>query len=173
MLSLAGSKSVLQASKQALLLQALFAGKRPDLLPTTTIAVSRRRGSVKSDGKSRRSAVARVGIATAAAALLLFVVLIVLPTLPPWRLRPRHGSVDCQQGRVVVSLATVAQRLGPGGSFPVALRALLRQTAGECASIWVFIPEQDRPAAQVALPALDAAARRAGRPVHLHFVPDR
>lgn len=73
----------------------------------------------------------------------------------------------------MISLATVAQRLGPGGPFPVALRALLRQTAGGCANIWVFVPEQDRAAAEAEAPALDAAARRAGRLVHMHFVADR
>lgn len=116
---------------------------------------------------------ARAAITAAAAVLLLFMLTVVLPTLPPRRLWPWPRSVGCQQGQVVVSMATVAQRLAPGGPFPVALRALLQQTAGDCAFIWVFIPEHDRAAAEAAVPALDAAARRAGRQVHLHYVPDR
>ena len=53
------------------------------------------------------------------------------------------------------------------------LRALLRQSVAECATYWVFVPSHDRSAAQAAIPELDATARRFGRVVYIHFVPDR
>ncbi|KAL4431316.1 hypothetical protein ABPG75_006572 [Micractinium tetrahymenae] len=154
--------------------QAWLAGRRPDLLPTAALAHPRRRRTTKPACRSRWTAAAKAAGTAVAGALLLFVLAVVLPALPPGRLWPWPHSVSCQQGQeVVISLATVAQRLTTGGPFPVALRALLRQTAGDCASIWVFLPRGDRAAAEAAAPALDAAARRAGRLVRLHFVPDR
>ena len=102
-------------------------------------------------------------------AAILFTLLLVLPTnLPP---RSLFFAGVCNDKEVVISLATVAQRLEY--PFPTALRTLMRQTASACTTIWVFVPTQDRQAAENIAHRLDKVAAAAGKLVYMYFVDDR
>jgi hypothetical protein len=144
--------------------------QRRNLLPTISASSYASRTDRQRQRRGRNAAAAARGtVAAAGVALLLALLVVVVPALPPWL--PLAPSGCQQQQEVVVSVATLAQRLQ--FPFPAALRSLLRQTAADCSTVWVFIPQGDRGEAEDVMPQLEAAAQHAGRIVYLHFVADR
>jgi hypothetical protein len=139
---------------------------------STRPSSGRRKGSRKcKKGSTANLIFAGFGSAVYLVAIILLVglILVIIPAIPP---RPFKRLPGCRQDQeVVVSLATVAQRLKY--PFPVSMRALLRQSASACATYWVFIPESNEVAAETAFVEIDEEAKRVGRRVYIQFVPDR